>query len=306
MSETQGETPLGSGRELKITLPLFLYKWIQRVPKSLLLYFLLFLLIGIGIGIGVGALHAVSYKAIAWFQSRPIPPKKWPVREFPPVGIEAVLRTEWNDGSHCRLIIEPISQLKQDNFREFLSKNQEKHITINLYNSTGFQIWNEDEYISNFISMNNDVGKVYGAMLDGCLSYIPHDLYSKAVSWNFSTNLPYLTSSSSTASTVAPKDNSQTLEKRDSKSARKGESTIGSVSHIALSGDDFVSGYSYGNNDIETSGGLTFFIYKDGERVNALMWETDSARIHYQCDKNLLCALTRADSNIVLHAQLRR
>jgi hypothetical protein len=61
--------------ELKITVPRFLQKWIQLIPKSLLRASLFFLFLGAGLG----AVLAISYGTISWFRNRPTPPKVWPV-----------------------------------------------------------------------------------------------------------------------------------------------------------------------------------------------------------------------------------
>jgi hypothetical protein len=76
--------------------------------------------------------------------------------------------------------------------------------------------------------------------------------------------------------------------------------------NISIEGDDVISGFSFVSGQIETSGGLTFFVFKEGERTNAAVWGMNSMRIHYLCDNKSICKLSHVGSDVVLHAKLRK
>lgn len=279
-SETQREDEGDS--ELKITASRLLKKWIQRAPNSLLKTSLLFLAFGAGLGVVL----SVSYGTISWLRNRPLPPKTWPIIRFEQAGITARLETEWNDGIHCKLLVEPLDASKADAFGQFVSENRYRRITINLFNSTHFRIWSEDEYLDDFTLIQKEAGKTEGTVKQSCLNYLPRTLYNKAANWEVSTNLP---------STV--------------KQESAGEPSTGSQAaqppSVPLEGDDVVSGYNSYQQRMFTRGGLTFFMYIDDEQLKAMRWGPEEARIHYKCDKRLACTLTNDDTGVVLHAKLR-
>jgi hypothetical protein len=76
--------------------------------------------------------------------------------------------------------------------------------------------------------------------------------------------------------------------------------------HNAQEGNDVTSGYDIPSNAIVTSEGRTFAIYKEGEHVTAMVYWSAGTHFHYKCDENSMCLLTTADSDVVLHARLRR
>jgi len=76
--------------------------------------------------------------------------------------------------------------------------------------------------------------------------------------------------------------------------------------HNAQEGDDVTSGYDIPSNAIDTSAGRTFVIYKEGEHVTAMVYWSAGTHFHYKCDENSMCLLTNAESDVVLHARLRK
>jgi hypothetical protein len=71
-------------------------------------------------------------------------------------------------------------------------------------------------------------------------------------------------------------------------------------------GDDFASGYDIPSNAIDTSAGRAFVIYKEGEHVTAMAYWSAGTHFHYKCDEKSLCLLTTGDSDVILHARLRK
>jgi hypothetical protein len=76
--------------------------------------------------------------------------------------------------------------------------------------------------------------------------------------------------------------------------------------HNAQEGDDIVSGYDIPKNAIETNSGNAFEIYKEGEHITAMVYWGAGTHFHYKCDEKSICQLTTANSDVVLHARLRR
>jgi hypothetical protein len=283
--------------ELTITIPRFLRRWINRIPKSLWRAMLLFFSFGVGMGLALAGMRW----AASWYESRPLSPKAWPIKHFDSVGITAKLETEWNDGLQCKLIIKPSDPAKLDEFARMLSENRYNRITINLYNSTHFQIWSDDQYIRDFTRMLNHEGEAEAAVKETCLSDLSRGLYRNAASWELSSNLLPVTLNTSNNQPTSTVPTGMGSANPASQKARENHATP-----TPTEGDDVVSGYSVMQSNLETSGGLTFFIYKDGERDNAIEWGVQSARIHYRCEDGSLCTLTRAGTGVVLHARRRK
>jgi len=76
--------------------------------------------------------------------------------------------------------------------------------------------------------------------------------------------------------------------------------------HNSHEGDDVTSGYDIPNNAIDTSAGRTFVIYKEGEHITAMVYWNPGTHFHYKCDDNSVCVLTTTESDVVLHARLRK
>ncbi|MGH9563558.1 MAG: hypothetical protein ACRD3S_19065 [Terracidiphilus sp.] len=70
-----------------------------------------------------------------------------------------------------------------------------------------------------------------------------------------------------------------------------------------IEGDDVIVADNPSHGTVETSGGRTFFLGA-GERNRTAEWQVFPAAIHFRCDRNGACALTRSNSSLALQARL--
>jgi hypothetical protein len=74
---------------------------------------------------------------------------------------------------------------------------------------------------------------------------------------------------------------------------------------FALEGDDELVGYDPSKGLIQTSARMTFVIQKVSGDGNAARWGDVPANVHYKCDMNDACTLTRSGA-VLLYARLNR
>jgi hypothetical protein len=132
--------------------------------------------------------------------------------------------------------------------------------------------------------------------------------YENAASWSFSANFPTL---SEQAEWLQGKPLTQANAARASEEAaadrKKAKRQImASPLHFSVEGYDVVSWADASGGVLGTEGGKTFVIDKTASQGNAGAWQVYPANIHYRCDQNAVCLLTRADSTAVLHARLKK
>jgi len=300
----EGTNHSGSDDRLRNTFLMVLERWTSRFPKSVVRLVLLFFAFGAGLGIELTAANL----AISWHRNRPLPQKKWSESSFGAVGLKAKLSTKWEgygDELKYRVSIAPIDSSRLDDFNRIFSSSRFDKFTVNLYDSSHFLVGSEDINLSNFTGAMNDAGVRETAVAQGKF-YISRDEYKSLSSWDFSTNLPI-------AQKTPAQNNSGGVTRNGSSPSPLGASRANPCnpqkqgpSGQPLEGDDVISGYSVLYSRIETSGGLTFFVYKEGERQNAIVWGVDSAPIHYQCDRGSLCTLKRSATAVILHAKLQK
>jgi len=72
----------------------------------------------------------------------------------------------------------------------------------------------------------------------------------------------------------------------------------------AIEGDDVIVGDNPSHGTVETGGGRVFFLGVAGMHNRAADWQVFPAPIHFRCDKNGSCVLTRTNSQVSLQARL--
>lgn len=78
----------------------------------------------------------------------------------------------------------------------------------------------------------------------------------------------------------------------------------------ATSGDDPLTGFDLSSGHLETLSGKTFFVYREGERMTALDWETEQevkggqAVLHFDCKAGGDCLIENPQRHQTLHAKL--
>jgi hypothetical protein len=78
------------------------------------------------------------------------------------------------------------------------------------------------------------------------------------------------------------------------------------IEHLptAIEGDDVIVGDNPSRGTVETGGGRVFFLGVAGMHNRAADWQVFPAPIHFRCDKNGSCVLTRTNSQVSLQARL--
>ena len=270
-----------------ITLPEFLVRSYQKIPKSTWRAAMLLFTFGVGIGGGILAVK----ESIQWYRNRPLPKlpdRKWPEFGFPEFGLRARLSTEWDESSghlNYRLALMPSDVANSDEFFGRISQHGWlDHVTLNVYDKRHFVVQSSNQYLSNFASVVDSNGKEHSAVCQGQL-FLTRDQYAALSSWDLAVNGLPPTSRNATNESTAQKPNGKAN---------------------SLHGNDVITGYSVVESNLTTSSGLTFHIFKDAETNKAIEWGAESARVNYECNPTLECTLHRSNSGVILHAQLRK
>lgn len=130
----------------------------------------------------------------------------------------------------------------------------------------------------------------------------PADAYRRFAGWDFTTNFP----------TLADQDDwlrhEDALEARRRPHAAGAGRILAQVQHLPapIEGDDVIVGDNPSRGTVETGAGRVFFIAKNGAGNRAPEWQIFPAAIHFRCDKNGLCILSRANARTTLQARLMK
>jgi hypothetical protein len=78
------------------------------------------------------------------------------------------------------------------------------------------------------------------------------------------------------------------------------------VEHLPtpIEGDDVIVADNPSRGTVETSGGRVFFLGTAGMHSRTAEWQVFPAAIHFRCDKNGACTLTRSNSRVSVQARL--
>jgi hypothetical protein len=131
--------------------------------------------------------------------------------------------------------------------------------------------------------------------------------YEKTSAWSFVTDFPSLAEQEdmvkleAKAQADAERPSAQAEAARRKAAAR----TAGRYFTFALEGDDSIVEFDSARGVIETTGRKTFFFDKNGGNINDARWEDYPVSVHYRCDQNSVCIITRAGLG-ALRARLRR
>jgi hypothetical protein len=86
---------------------------------------------------------------------------------------------------------------------------------------------------------------------------------------------------------------------------RANKKALDAPSAFAIEGDDELVGYDPSKGVIETSARKTFIISKSAGGDASSRWQDSQANIHYKCDQNANCTLSRKGA-AVIYAQLKK
>lgn len=123
--------------------------------------------------------------------------------------------------------------------------------------------------------------------------------YASFKSWDFFTNFP----------TVAEQDEWLRHESAVNAKGHGGNNgLLSQIQHLPtpIEGDDVIVADNPSRGTVETSGGRVFFLGVAGMHNRTVDWQVFPAAIHFRCDKNGSCVLTRTNSHVSLQARLLR
>ena len=128
----------------------------------------------------------------------------------------------------------------------------------------------------------------------------PVKAYRTLVAWDFFTNFPTLDAQED----WLRHENGLAAGRRPH--AAGGGGFPGPVQHLPapIEGDDVIVGDNPARGTVDTSGGRVFLVGASGLHNRSAEWQVFPAAIHFRCDKNGLCVLTRANSRVALQARL--
>jgi hypothetical protein len=287
----------------------------------------------------------VGFATNAWRQSNPPGPYDLGPAASSAQGLKGHLFTEWNNKVAYRLSIEPDEQDRQASFAHAVSDPPRPvSFDIQIKDPLGFVLCGTSVVLKGdpdkaapaavsgqrpaaqgnpARSESQELERERGKDLfknemgpDGQIKAISaqgeitcsRKAYENAASWSFSANFPTL---SEQAEWLQGKPLTQANAARPSEEAaadrKKAKRQImASPLHFSVEGYDVVSWADASGGVLGTEGGKTFVIDKAASQGSAGAWQVYPANIHYRCDQNAVCLLTRADSTAVLHARLKK
>jgi hypothetical protein len=145
-------------------------------------------------------------------------------------------------------------------------------------------------------NMTGENGQIAEIDLTGAIP-CPAKVYATFKSWEFFTDFP----------TPAEQEDWMRHEKELSpKSHGANAGLLPQIQRlpIPIEGDDVIVGDNPSHGTVETSGGRVFFLGVAGMHSRTGEWQVFPASIHFHCDKNGSCILTRPNSHSSLQARL--
>jgi hypothetical protein len=129
--------------------------------------------------------------------------------------------------------------------------------------------------------------------------------YQSIASWEFLTNFPTVDQQ---ADWLKHQKLNDVAKGRKSGSAAGGLGSSARIQHLpaAIDDDDVIVGDNPTRGTVDTEGGRVFLVGVSGLRSRAAEWQVFPAAIHFRCEKNGACILTRVNSRTTLQARLIR
>jgi hypothetical protein len=129
--------------------------------------------------------------------------------------------------------------------------------------------------------------------------------YQSIVAWEFFTNFPSLDEQDNWLQ-HRKLDDAANGKKSHSGEAGLGFSARGLHLPAAIDDDDVIVGDNPSQGTLDTQGGRVFLVGVIGMRNRSAEWQVFPAPVHFHCDKNGACVLTRVNSRTTLQARLVR
>jgi hypothetical protein len=252
-------------------------------------------------------------------------------RRLDPAGLGGRLIARWEGSAAYQLSIDPLDQQQVARFQA-VAEDPPHPLTfvIRLRDASGLVVCQKEilfpvegppgdppytgQAMQPRISPSGDTvqnvadadGKIAEISVTGGLP-CPKKAYQHLAGWDFISNFP------------AVADQTDWL-KHEASLAKAGKTNAGNTQRgntqrfvaraqrlpAAIDGDDTIVGDNPLKGTVDTSGGRVFLVGANGLRSRSTEWQFFPAAIHFRCDKNGACQLTRANAPTPLQARLIR
>jgi hypothetical protein len=274
-----------------------------------------------------GLLAVAALVAIVFALQSAITPKP-PVQyidlgtqRFDPAGLGGRLIARWEENAEYQLSLDPLDQSFVPGF-EAVAQNPPRplSVTVRLRNAEGLVICQKEILFpppapagappdpahtlqpqktpsgDTVQNVAGEDGRIAEIAISGGLP-CPAKAYSRLTAWDFTTNFP----------TLAEQADWQKHEAAlaPAAKAKKANGFAALVQHLptSIEGDDVIVGDNPSRGTVETSAGRVFLVGTN-LRTRGAEWQEFPAAIHYRCDRNGVCILSRSNSRTTLQARL--
>ena len=238
-------------------------------------------------------------------------------RRFDPAGLGGRLIARWEGSATYQLTIDPLEPQHLDGFRAVAANPPlPLSVAIRIMDAAGL-VACQKEILLPAPSIAFDTtpkgvllpdrtpggdtvqyivgadGKVAEIALDGPLS-CPADVYRRFAGWDFTSNFPDLAGQDEWLR------NEIALEEARNPHHAPGWNAVVQRLPAPIEGDDVITGDNPSRGTVETSAGRVFLVIRN----HAPEWQIFPAAIHFRCDKNGACVLSRANTRTTLQARL--
>ena len=242
---------------------------------------------------------------------------------FDPAGLSGRLITRWATGGTYQLYLDPIGPNNAANFAAVAADPPRQiSFTIRLLDAKGLvacqkqilfpapvpqtqdqsgsavpQTPQQSDTGDSRENMTGEKGEISEIDVRGPLP-CPEKAFATFKSWDFTADFP----------TAAEEEEWQRQEKTaktksTSNSASAGPRVRSERLAGPIEGDDVIVADNPSHGTVQTSAGRVFFLGA-GERSRTAEWQVFPAAIHFRCDRNGACSLTRSNSSVALLARL--
>jgi hypothetical protein len=258
----------------------------------------------------------------SWLQPKPpVPYIDLGSQRFDPAGLSGRLIARWENSSSYQLFLDPIDPEHVGSFAAVaLDPPRQLSITLRFRDAAGLVACQKQILLpapvartpgAEFVpprgpqqtqtgdtvqNMTGENGQIAEIDLTGPLP-CPAKAYAAFKSWDFFTDFP----------TLAEQDDWLRHERGLNAKGHGGNAgLLSKIQHlpIPIEGDDVIVGDNPSRGTVETSGGRVFFLGVAGMHNRTADWPVFPAPIHFHCDKNGSCVLTRPNSHVSLQARL--
>ena len=146
-----------------------------------------------------------------------------------------------------------------------------------------------------------DQGQIGEIDLSGQLP-CPLEAYQQIAAWDFSTNFPNIDDQTA----WLKHENAQKPGKKPQSNGGYGPYTLVRSLPNPIEGDDVIVSDNPSRGIVATSEGRAFLVGMNVLTNRALDWQSFPASVHFRCEKNATCAVTRLNSRTTVHAHLLR